>query len=445
MPHTQINTSSEIDNLTQGLSNISLSNMTTLTAAKEIAHTLKTFTGNSDHLEFFISSVDKFYNRYYTGTVDESLKEFVFASICSKLTEEAGDFLLCRPDLTSWPKIKDALRQRFGDRINRQVLAQQLNFLTRFKKEPILDFIERLKLLKSRISLKIAADDSLNQDTKTALMEQTELTAVTVLMSNSPSELRTILMLNNPKNIDDASAVVLNHSLIEQQINARTFLPRQELYQIPQNRAPPQINNRQNFSYIPPPIQQSFFNPLPMPNNNVTNNRIQPQYSSHLGAIPKQPFPSQSINIQPQPVRQYFPTNEQVFGKPKNVFSKENSNKLTSPPTPMSTTSRMPSAMSRNTDVHMRSIQSRNIQRQNPRNRHLFPQNQYPFTDLAYLADNPSESQQEFEYFPEEHEYQNCSEPPEYYEETEHIQNYENTQDLQEQNFYKDLSSENPS
>ena len=164
MPHT------DIDSLTQSLSNISL-NMTTLTAAKEIAHTLKSFTGNSDHLEFFISSVDKFYNRYYTGSIDESLKEFVFASICSKLTEEASDFLLCRPDLTTWPKIKDALRQRFGDRINRQVLAQQLNFLTRSRREPILDFIEILEVLKSGISLKIAADDSLNQGTQDALME----------------------------------------------------------------------------------------------------------------------------------------------------------------------------------------------------------------------------------------------------------------------------------
>lgn len=432
---------SEIDSIAQTLSNISLSNMTTLTAAKEIAHTLKTFTGNSDHLEFFISSVDKFYNRYYVGTVDESLKEFVFASICSKLTEEAGDFLLCRPDLTSWPKIKDALRQRFGDRINRQVLAQQLNFLTRSRKEPILDFIERIKLLKSRISLKIAADDSLNQDTKNALMEQTELTAVTVLMSNCTSELRTILMLNNPKNIDDAGSLVLNHSLIEQQINARSFFPRQELFNFPQNRAPSQINNRQNFNYVPPPIQQSFVNTLP--NNNLTNNNILPQFSSNLGAVPKQSFPRQPINIRPQPVRQHFPTNEQVFGKPKNVFSRENSNKLTSPPTPMSTTSRIPSAMSRNADVHMRSMQSRNTQGQFPRNQAF--QNRHPFIDLAYLADSPTQSEQEFEHFPEEQEYQNYPEPSEYYEETEYTQDYEKQQDSQEENFSNSPPNENPS
>ena len=442
MPHT------DIDSLTQSLSNISL-NMTTLTAAKEIAHTLKSFTGNSDHLEFFISSVDKFYNRYYTGSIDESLKEFVFASICSKLTEEASDFLLCRPDLTTWPKIKDALRQRFGDRINRQVLAQQLNFLTRSRREPILDFIERLKVLKSRISLKIAADDSLNQGTKDALMEQTELTAVTVLMSNSPSELRTILMLNNPKNIDDAGSIVLNHSLIEQQINARTFFPRQEQYNVPQNKTSPQINNRQNFSfmppnrqivsYMPPPIQQSFVNPFPLPNNNF----IQPQFSSNAGTTLKQPFPNQPINIQPQPIRQHFPTNEQVFGKPKNVFSKENSNKLTSVPTPMSTTSRMPSAVTRNTDVHMRSIQSRYPQRQIPRNQNSSFPNRH-FTDLAYLADSPIQPQREFDHLSEEQEYQNCFKSPEYYKETENIQDYANLQNLQE-NFPNDLSNENPS
>ena len=139
-----------IEDIANNISNITLTDteveMVSLTAAKEIAHTLKSFSGRSEHLDFFIVSVDKYYIRYHEGTQDESLKEFVFASICSKIIDEAGDFLLCRPDLKTWPQIKTALRQKFGDRINRQVLSEQLNFLNRNKNESILDFIERIKL-----------------------------------------------------------------------------------------------------------------------------------------------------------------------------------------------------------------------------------------------------------------------------------------------------------
>lgn len=140
-------------------------------------------------------------------------------------------------------------------------------------------------------------------------------------------------------------------------------------------------------------------------------------------------------------VRQNFPTNEQVFGKPKNVFSRENSNKLTSPPTPMSTTSRMPSTVGRNSDVHMRSIQT---QRQFPRNRNSFAQNRHPFTDLSYLADMPDQYQQDFEYLPEEQQYQNYIEPPEY-QDIEYFQNHEIPQDSQEENFLNSPLNENPS
>ncbi|KAF2890662.1 hypothetical protein ILUMI_15511 [Ignelater luminosus] len=46
-------------------------------------------------------------------------------------------------------------------------------------------------------------------------------------------------------------------------------------------------------------------------------------------------FPSQPINIQPKPVQQKFYTNQQVFGKPKNVF-KPRQNVPYNKPTPMS-------------------------------------------------------------------------------------------------------------
>ena len=37
--------------------------------------------------------------------------------------------------------------------------------------------------------------------------------------------------------------------------------------------------------------------------------------------FPQQQFPSQPIQIRPRPVQRHYPTNTQVFGKPRNVFA----------------------------------------------------------------------------------------------------------------------------
>ncbi|KAK9879626.1 hypothetical protein WA026_006692 [Henosepilachna vigintioctopunctata] len=190
--------------------------MATIQAAKEIANTLRQFTGRSEHLESFLNSADRFYERY-GRTQDNSLSEFVFASICSKIIDEAGNFILCRPDLGTWPEVKQALKEKFGDKIDRHVLQQQFIFLTRNKHENISDFIERLKLTKMRLNLKINSDTHVDPQTKLSLIQQNEITAITVLISNCNSELRTLLMLKNPSNIDEATSLVLNHSLMEQQ------------------------------------------------------------------------------------------------------------------------------------------------------------------------------------------------------------------------------------
>lgn len=212
-----------VDNLIAKISEMSLSgsnNAPTIQAAKEIAHTIRPFSGRNEHLESFINSVNKFYDRY-GRTTDNSLSEFVFAAICAKIVDEAGDFLLCRPDLDTWPQVKDALRAKYGDRINRHVLQQQLIFLNRNKNENILDFIERIKIIKMRLCLKINSENELNAAIKESLIAQTEDTALTVLLTNTNAELRTLLMIKNPRTIEEATSLVLNHSIIEQQLTLR--------------------------------------------------------------------------------------------------------------------------------------------------------------------------------------------------------------------------------
>lgn len=180
---------------------------------------LKTFDGNTNRLEAFINITDRFYNRYYTG--DELQKEFVNLAITSKLVGEANDFVLTRPDLTSWPAIKEALRLKFGDPISRQNLTQQLMFSTKNRNESTLDYVLKLKSLVHRISGKIQFEQ-LDNNTKQTLIAQTEPTATHNLMANVPQELRTVLIIQNPTNLSTAQNLIVNYEMINNQILFKT-------------------------------------------------------------------------------------------------------------------------------------------------------------------------------------------------------------------------------
>ncbi|KAF2884143.1 hypothetical protein ILUMI_22032 [Ignelater luminosus] len=162
-------------------------NQPTIQAAKEIANTLRYFSGRGEHLELFIKTVDKFYDRY-GRTIDNNLP---------KIIDEAGDFLMCRSDLNTWPEVKEALRNKLGNKLDKSIL-QQFIFLTKGTNENIADFLERLKLVKMRLNLKLSADPELDVLTKASLNKQNETAAVTVLITNTNAELRTPVMLKNP-------------------------------------------------------------------------------------------------------------------------------------------------------------------------------------------------------------------------------------------------------
>lgn len=376
----------EIANL---LNNVSLNEMATLTAAKEIAHTLKPFSGRSEHLEFFINSIDKFHTRYHTGTQDETLKDFVIATIYSKIIDEAGDYLLCHPELTTWPLIKSELRQKFGDKVNRHTLMQQLNFLTKNKNETTLDFLDRLKILKNRIILKINSE-TLIQSTKTALIEQVEQTTITVLLANVNSELRTILLINNPRDLDDTYNLILNHSIVEQQINTRT-----QMFRINTNVQHTPTHPRSSFTPKPRTtsnnVQTNYLNHSP-------NNPFYGLYSTPHQDVSRPIFPNQPINIQPRTnLQQRFPTNREVFGKPANTFSKYNPQRPLDTPKPMSGVSIQPKRS------FQRPLPPNNVQRPNqrqpPSNTQHFDQRQnywrqnptsnpLVFTEITHLENN---------------------------------------------------------
>lgn len=273
---------------------------------------LKTFDGNQNHLEAFINTIDTFHNRYYAG--DESQKEFVNLAIQSKLIGEANNFILTRPDLITWPQIKEALRLKFSDPISRQNLTQQLMFSMKNRNESALDYVHKLKTLVHRIISKIQSEP-LDTNTKLTLINQTELTATHNLMSNVPQDLKTILIIQNPSDLSTALNTITNYEMINNQLSFR--------HQISHPPMP----------FKPQPKPTTHSTPLQPPTNaNVFAPRFQQNTS----------FPRQPIHVQPrwnQP--QHFPTNRQVFGKPQNVFKPTNNSNFPKP-TPMSGVSIQP-------------------------------------------------------------------------------------------------------
>ncbi|KAL1506600.1 hypothetical protein ABEB36_005930 [Hypothenemus hampei] len=137
--------------LSNSASNQSIPNISNV---KAIAEYLPFFDEDKDQLECFIDRCEKkFYNNYYGRTTDSSLNDFVHNVIYSKLKGNVGNFLMCRPDLTSWLLIKEALREHYGDRIDRQTLTREFLQLNRHRNESIADFLERLKLMKSQVEI----------------------------------------------------------------------------------------------------------------------------------------------------------------------------------------------------------------------------------------------------------------------------------------------------
>ncbi|KAF2901395.1 hypothetical protein ILUMI_04793 [Ignelater luminosus] len=152
----------------------------TITAAKAIADFLPTFDGDSD----------------------------------------VSNFLMCQPDLTDWPQVKTALREHFGYKIDRQTLMREFLQLNKYRNKTILDFLERLKQLKSRIEVKIQTDAVFTQSQKTLLIDQNKLNAVDLLAANFNNRLRLLLDLKQPDDLSEASDLVLRHFHNETRINA---------------------------------------------------------------------------------------------------------------------------------------------------------------------------------------------------------------------------------
>lgn len=117
----------------------------------------------------------------------------------------------------------------------------------------------------------------------------------------------------------------------------------------------------------------------------------------------RQNFPNQPIAIKPQPIQHRFPTNQQVFGKPRNVFQ-PNPHSRFEKPQPMSGVSIIPKRKFQGpVNPQPQNTERQNFWRNNP---HANP---LQFTEIAHLEENyPMENPDETEQYDHYHEQTNC-------------------------------------
>ncbi|XP_050505257.1 glycosyltransferase-like protein gnt13 [Diabrotica virgifera virgifera] len=212
-------------------------------------------------------------------SADNNLNEFVFNALRSKITKNAQTYILCRPDLNTWPQIRNALREQFGDRIDRQTLT----------KENILDYINRVKSSKSRLEVKIKSDPNVTQERKLNLIEQNEGNALDVLMGNVNDSLRTILDMQNPRNMNHACETINRYYYREQRLNS--------LYQDNKNTNLNQNRHNNNYSnYLPQKQYYPRYNQYVNQRYDNKQNYQSPNYQTH-NVQNEQTFPRESINI----------------------------------------------------------------------------------------------------------------------------------------------------
>lgn len=275
-----------------------------IAAARNYGDILPKYDGNPNSLETFIIKADTYYQKY-GNTEDDTLAQYVFCMISSKFINEANDFVSCRSDLTDWPLLKEALRNKFGDLTDRKILAHQFKNLKLKPNEEINDFIERIKSVQNKLNIKIRMDNSVTAEQRATYSEIHEQTALEVLYTNCPPMLQTILDVKNPNTLNEAISTVLNYITkhpIEKQKPKPINLPKPQFFRPPQMNYPrqanyfrPPENNRfsatasgpPNFQRQTPQVNQNFRsspqtgnNYQNRPNNAFYNNRPSPNPSS---------------------------------------------------------------------------------------------------------------------------------------------------------------------
>lgn len=298
---------------------------TTMESLKLNLDILPKFNGESDKLDSFILRIDKFFKTYHDESNSVSQKSFVNDAILSKLDGNALDFALTNPQYNTWPLLKTALQNRFGEQTSLENLLSSLNHIKRNKDEATLNFLERINDLKNKIQRKIAIENRQYPEIINILTSNVEKQSVTSFLYQVEDKL-----VERIKNRDV-----------------------QEL-----NKLVPIITEFEEFYHNKYQDKRStnFRNGQQTSLNKMLFNQQTPYKT-----FSKPNFPSQPIYMQPRFQRTNFPTNQQVFGNPQtqNVWRPKMNQNNVPTPTPMSGVS-----IQHNRENPPKRLMSTNIQQQ---------------------------------------------------------------------------------
>lgn len=342
---------------------------------------IKPFDGNSNTLNKFIKRCDDLVAKYQTFN-DNDLNTHVFECITERLIGRAEAMIGNRVELDNWEKLKLALLQCFSDRRDLDCLVQELTRARPQKSEHILNFGNRIQLLRSSVIQRVS-NSNISELEKLCHISYYEKTALNTFIAGCTGTLKNNMHIKKPVSLEDAMAYVSEFENFEKLYNGFSD---------------PQKLTKNNYQTQKPAQFQNFQSP-----NQMYNNFSAPPMNLQPHTFNTKPdFPSQPLNVQPRtmPFRQY-PTNRQVFGKPQNVFrpNQIQTNQLPRP-TPMSTTSRNPTMMTNRGNFQNKPQNNNFFRNQYPNQRPNFISqelysNEYG-NDSAYAGNTYDEAQDNF-------------------------------------------------
>lgn len=399
----------DIEKISHNLNQISLSNNidtekseskmpeVNFALLKAFADTIPVYDGRTDLLEFFINAADQFHSLYSSN--DIILSRYILQLIKSKLTGRAQILIGARLELNSWQDVKTSLRLNFGDPRDFGCLGAEMAAMRPFSKESFSNFGKRIQDIRSQICFKLNSEINLTSQDKIVRLQMYDESAFKTFIKHLTERLRDRVLNRSANSLEDALRIVREDENLRHELGLLDATQRQTVPHI-----------KQNFNHIATNHKA----------NHHSNNMQQfKQANTNVQYLPQRPpskFPADYQNQQ-KPffqnktnTKQSFPNNQQVFGKPQNVW-KPNNTVPSQTPTPMSITSRATTSQGHNQSMPFR--QTNYFQPRNFRNEelHIHEYNEYP--NESCTSENNFNCEYEQEYFNENNEtYQTNNEQP---------------------------------
>lgn len=311
-------------NILNNTSTNSTSNMS-LTPTFDIKNLniISPFDGNPCELYNYLKISQTFLTIYYDETNPGSMQNLLlFEGIKSRLTGRAREVISIY-GATTWDDVKSILTQNFGDQRDENSLNRDLVNL-RQTNESSQQFYEKVMSLLNIICNYIEIhnnDDSIKTSKKNFFTQQALVTFLAGLKEPLGSTIRAM----RPENLATAMQYIVEENNIR-------YLQRSHI----------SGNSNNQLIFKKPPIQQR-----PQPQNYFQSNNnaprfAQPNFQPQYNNFQPPKFPTGPVNVQPRTnyPQQRFPTNQQTFGKPQNVWKPGQNIQQQANGTPMSISTR---------------------------------------------------------------------------------------------------------